>query len=112
MDKTIPQPCGWRILVKPQEAQEKSKGGVLLPDDFKDVSKYASVIAQVVAMGDDCYADAVKFAHPWCKVGDWIMIAKHTGWRFKVNGEDYKIINDDEVVGTVDDPSKIEVNKI
>lgn len=98
------KPCGYRILLKPREVQEKTKGGVFLPDEVQVVEKYAAAVAQVIAMGDQAYD---RNDAPWCAIGDWVMIGKHAGHRFKYDGEEYRMINDDEVVALIDDPTKV-----
>jgi co-chaperonin GroES (HSP10) len=48
-----------------------------------------------------------KSASIWCKKGDWVLTGKYVGLKFKYEGEEYSIINDDEVVAIVPDPAKI-----
>ena len=48
-----------------------------------------------------------KSATIWCKKGDWVLTGKYVGLKFKYEGEEYSIINDDEVVAIVPDPEKI-----
>jgi co-chaperonin GroES (HSP10) len=55
------------------------------------------------------YQDEGKFGNvPWCKEGDWVLIGRYAGARFAFeDGEEVKIINDDEVIGTIVDPDDI-----
>ena len=58
--------------------------------------------------GPDAYADKDKFPHgPWCKKGDWVIIARYAGSRIKIEGGELRILNDDEILGTVESPEDI-----
>ena len=62
----------------------------------------------VVDLGPDCYKDPNKFpTGPWCKKGDFILIRPYTGSRLIIHGREFRIINDDNVEGVVDDPRGI-----
>ena len=100
----LPVPAGFRILLKPRELQEKTAGGIILVDETKHHQKLDNNISQVVAMGPDCYEDK---SQKWCSIGDWVLTGKYVGSKLRYDGEDYTIINDDEVIGLVGDPNKI-----
>lgn len=105
---SIPNPKGFRILVAIPQVEEKTKGGVHIPDKLRDAETVASVIGYVVAMGDDCYADKNRFpSGPWCAIGDYVMFRSYSGTRMKVDGQEFRLINDDTVEAIVDDPRKI-----
>ena len=75
LDK-LPKPVGWRILVLPFKASEKTKGGILLTDKTMEDSQLTASVAMVLAVGEDAYADKEKFPNgPWCKQGDWVVFA-------------------------------------
>ena len=62
----------------------------------------------VLKVGDLAYADANKFfTGPWCKEGDWIIFGRYAGARIPIDGGEIRFINDDEVLGVVNDPSDI-----
>ena len=104
----LPQPTGWRILILPYMGQIKSKGGVILPDEAREREHYATVCAYVLKCGPDVYSDKERFPHgPWCKEGDWILFGRYAGARFKLEDGECRIINDDEVIGTIADPSDL-----
>ena len=96
---------GWRLLIKPREAPDK-QGSIILADVTKDQTKFAAVVCQVMEIGPDAWKGD-RFNGPWCKVGDWILIAKFGGLRFKIGKDEYRIINDDEVLAVVEDPNNI-----
>jgi co-chaperonin GroES (HSP10) len=105
----MPSPSGWRMLVLPYAGKGTTKGGIHLTKDTLDREALATVVAYVVKMGPLCYAETAKFGHkPWCKQGDWVLIGRYSGARFKLeDGAEVRIINDDEVIGTILNPDDI-----
>ena len=54
------------------------------------------------------YKDENKFPDgPWCKEGDWVLIGRYAGSRFKIDGAEPRILNDDEIITTISDPRDI-----
>ena len=104
----LPQPVGWRILVLPFKAQEKTKGGVILTDKTVEDSQLTASVALVLATGPDAYNDKEKFPNgPWCKQGDWVVFGRYAGSRIRIDGGEVRLLNDDEILGTVDSPEDI-----
>ena len=104
----LPQPTGWRILVLPFKMNEKTKGGVIMNESTLERQQVASQCGNVLAMGPDCYNDKNRFSDgPWCKVGDWIVFARYAGSRIEIEGGEVRLLNDDEVLATVQDPTDI-----
>ncbi len=106
---TLPSPKGFRMLVAMPEVQEKTAGGIIRPDDLKKKEETASIIGQVLSMGEDCYADPARFpSGPWCKEGDWVLMRSYSGTRFKVKGREFRILNDDTIEAVIVDPTGFE----
>ena len=104
----LPQPTGWRMLVLPFKMNEKTKGGVLLGQETIERQQVGSQCGNVLAMGPDCYNDKSRFTQgPWCKVGDWVVFARYAGSRIEIEGGEVRLLNDDEVLATVQDPTDI-----
>ncbi len=104
----MPQPTGWRILILPYAGKAVTEGGIHLVQETVDRNSLATVVGYVVKMGPDCYADANKFAEPWCQEKQWVLIGRYAGARFKLGDEsECRIINDDEVIATILDPDDI-----
>ena len=103
----LPEPSGWRILVLPFTPKEKTKGGILFSQEQLDKARIATTCGYVLKMGDLAYKDKDKFDKPWCKVGDWVMFARYAGSRLPIEGGEVRIINDDEVLGTIKDPESV-----
>lgn len=101
----LPQPKGYKLLIAIPSIEEKSKGGIIIPDVLKDQEKTASIYGYVVSLGSDAYADADKFPNgPYCNEGDWVIFRSYSGTRLKINGDEYRLINDDTVEAVINDP--------
>jgi len=103
----LPEPSGYRILVLPFTPREKTKGGILFSQESLDKARIATTCGYVLKMGDLAYKDKDKFGEPWCKKGDWVIFARYAGSRLPIEGGEVRILNDDEVLGTIKDPESI-----
>ena len=104
----LPQQTGWRLLVLPFKMKEKTKGGLVLAETTLEKQQVASQVGLVMAMGPDCYKDKERYPDgPWCKVKDWVMFARYEGSRIKIDGGEMRLLNDDEVLATIDSPEDI-----
>lgn len=87
------QPLGDRIVVKPLEAEEKTKGGILLPDTAKEKPQEG----KVAAIGKGKYLDG-KLVPLEVKVGDRVLYGKYSGTEVATkDGEDYLIMREEDV---------------
>ena len=104
----LPRPTGWRLLVLPFKMKEKTKGGVILAEDTLERQQVASQVGLVMAMGPQCYKDKERYPEgPWCKEKDWVMFARYAGSRIKIEGGEMRLLNDDEILATIDSPEDI-----
>ena len=104
----LPQPTGYRILIIPYYPSEKTKGGIIVPDSVRERESFATVSAYVVKLGPDAYKDSQKFpSGDWCSEKSWVLIGRYSGNRFKVDGLEVRIINDDNIIATILDPTDI-----
>ena len=104
----LPLPTGWRLLVLPFKQKEKTKGGIIMTDEAIDRSQVASTCGVGLRMGPDCYRDKERYPDgPWCKEKDWVIFARYAGSRIKIDGGEVRLLNDDEVLATVDNPEDI-----
>ena len=106
----LPQPTGWRVLVMPYQGASKTHGGLYIPDEIRDREAIATVVAYVLKIGPLAYKDPDKFGpspEPWCKEGQCVCIGRYSGSRFKIDGGEVRIINDDEVIATILEPDDI-----
>jgi len=104
----LPRPTGWRILVLPFQPKRVTKGGVHIADTAAERQHVATVCGLVLEVGPDCYRDKERYPRgPWCKKGEWVMFARYAGSRFKIEGGEIRILNEDEVLATIQDPEEI-----
>jgi len=104
----LPKPTGWRILVLPFQPKRVTKGGVHIADTAAERQHVATVCGLVLEVGPDCYRDKERYPRgPWCKKGEWVMFARYAGSRFKIEGGEIRILNEDEILATIQDPEQI-----
>ena len=104
----LPRPTGYRILILPFSLPEVTKGGIHIAKATLDKERIATVVGYVVAMGPDAYGDVNKFPEgAWCKKGDWVIFGRYAGARFQIEGGDMRLLNDDEILATIEDPEAI-----
>jgi len=104
----LPNPTGYRLLILPFTPPEKTKGGIMLAKQTLDKERIATVVGLVVRKGPDAYSDPDKFPDgPWCEEGDWVIFGRYAGARFNIDGGDMRLLNDDEILATVNNPEDI-----
>ena len=104
----LPIPSGWRLLVLPFTPKEKTKGGIFIAQEALEKLRIATNCGYVLSMGPLAYHDREKFpTGPWCKKGDWVIFARYAGSRLPIEGGEVRILNDDEVLGTIKDPESV-----
>jgi len=105
----LPQPTGWRILILPYKGKAKTESGVYLPDAHIDREALATVCGYVLKVGPLAYKDDSKFGDTgaWCKEKDWVIFGRYAGSRFKIEGGEVRLLNDDEILATINNPEDI-----
>ncbi len=104
----LPSPTGWRLLILPYRGKGKTQSGIYLPDQVVERESVGTVCGYVLKVGPLAYKDDNKFTTgPWCKEKDWIIFGRYAGARFKIDGGEVRILNDDEVIAVVQDPEDI-----
>jgi|TARA_R110000772_G_scaffold6998_2_gene24150 co-chaperonin GroES (HSP10) len=104
----LPSPTGWRMLILPYRGKGQTGGGIFLPDSIVDRESVATVCGYVLKVGPLAYADKKKFpTGSWCKEKDWVIFGRYAGARFKIDGGEVRILNDDEVIAVIQDPEDI-----
>ncbi len=107
-DDKLPEPTGWRLLILPHKGKGKTKGGVILSDKTVEETQIATNVGLVLKVGPDAYNDEGRFPNgPWCKEKDWVVFARYAGSRLNIDGGELRILNDDEILGVVDNPESI-----
>jgi chaperonin GroES len=97
MSKLKIKPLGDRIVVKPMEAEEKTKGGIILPDTVKE----KPVEGTIVAAGPGRKSDDGKTVEMEVKVGEKILYGKYSGTEVTIEGEEYLIMRESDIFAIV-----------
>lgn len=97
-------PAGHRILVKPDVFMKSYQGAIVIPETVRERSQHAQTAGYVVKLGRTAYkqrefGDGVE----WCKPGDRIAFARYGGVTYKVGGEQFRVIHDDDVNAIIDE---------
>lgn len=104
----MPTPTGWRILILPYRGKGKTESGVYLPDQVVEQNQVSTQVGYVLKVGPLAYQDEEKFPKgAWCEERDWVMFARYAGSRFNIDGGEVRILNDDEILARIMDPSDI-----
>ena len=91
-----------RILVKWLEDKEQTRGGIIIPDSAKEKPQRA----EVIAVGKGKRLDNGKMVPLDVKPGDYILFAKYSGTEIKLQGQEYLILREEEVLGIVENTKK------
>lgn len=90
------KPLADRVVIKPAPAEEKTKGGIILPDTAKE----KPVVGEVVAVGPGRRDDG-KVTMPEVKVGDKVLYGKYSGTEVTVEGDEYLIMRESDIFAVV-----------
>lgn len=108
-----PTVCGYRLAVKLHIKDERANkddptSKIVLPQSHLMDEMYRTVTGLVIAIGPDAYCgDRFSNSGPWCKVGDWVVIARNEGVQVQYRGVAMHYINDDRILGVVEDPDHV-----
>ena len=103
----LPEPTGWRILVLPFKMKERTKGGLYLGQETIERQQVGYNCGMVLKMGNQCYDKERYPEGPWCKKGDWVIFARYAGSRIQIDGGEVRLLNDDEILATIENPEDI-----
>ncbi|UCC96226.1 MAG: co-chaperone GroES [Candidatus Omnitrophota bacterium] len=92
------KPLGDRVLVKPSEGKEQTKGGIVLPDTAKEKPQEG----KVTAVGAGKRTDDGKTVPLSIKVGDKVLYGKYSGTEITVDGEEYLIVREEDILAVVE----------
>lgn len=103
--RQVPDPTTYHLLCMVPKAEEEYESGLIKAGQTQHYEELLSPVLFVVKMGPDAYADKSRFPNgPSCKVGDFVLVRPNTGTRLKIHGQEFRIINDDSVEATIQDP--------
>ena len=106
LEQQLPKPVGYRLLIALPKVEETfGDTGLVKAEKTVYEEKLLTVVGLVLDMGDQAYKDPERYpSGPWCNVGDYVLFRANTGTRFRVNGVEYRLMNDDSIVAVVADP--------
>ena len=91
------QPLGDRILIKPLEAEEKTKGGIVLPDTAKEKPQEG----KIVAVGKGRILESGKVEPLEVKVGDIVLYGRYSGTEITKDGEEYLFVKEEDILAII-----------
>ena len=91
------KPLGDRVVVKPSPAEDKTKGGIILPDTAKE----KPVVGEIVAVGPGRMSDEGKLIPPTVKVGDKVLYGKYSGTETTIDGKEFLIMRESDIFAVV-----------
>ena len=106
---SLPKPLYWRVVVYLPRVEEKSRGGIHLPDRVREDSTHIAMVGKVVAVGPGAFESANLHMTDETRpvLGDWVMISPHAGIRVQTaSGHHLRIIDDNHILCSVDDPNQ------
>lgn len=89
------QPVEYKILIEPEEVEQKSAGGIVLAQATTDKEKMAQVKGKLIAVGGNAFED---WQEPKPKIGDSVWFAKYAGYTVKgIDAKEYRLANDKDI---------------
>lgn len=105
----LPEPKTYHLLCMLPEAKEEYEGGLLKAGQTMMYEELLSPVLFVAKIGPDAFKDEKRFpSGPSCKVGDFVIVRPNSGTRMKIHGTEWRLINDDSVEATIEDPRGIQ----
>jgi chaperonin GroES len=92
------RPLHDRVLVRRIEAEEKTSGGIIIPDTAKEKPQEG----EVIAVGPGVRDDSGKLVEPSVQAGDRILFGKWSGTEVKIDGEDLLIMKESDILGVIE----------
>lgn len=112
--KEPPIPCGHRVLIRPLAIQERTSGGIILPDSTKDSAAVMMTIGRVLDFGPTAWTrDDYRVYNkegesvPWARTGDYVLYGRFSGLKLECEGVKLIIVNDDEVIAIITNTKNI-----
>lgn len=103
MNKSGIWPVEYKVLVRPEEVEQKSAGGLFIPETVRDKERYAKERGVVVAIGSNAFTDPDWENAP--EIGAMVLYDRYAGSMVKGNdGVDYRLINDKEIGAILEVP--------
>jgi len=92
------KPLDNRVVIRPIESESKTKGGIVLPDTAKEKSQKG----EIVSAGPGRLLDSGERAKMSVQKGDKVLFGKYAGTEVKIDGQEYVIMKEDEILGKIE----------
>ncbi len=97
-EKVKLQPLGDRVVVRREEAEERTSGGILLPDTAKD----KPARGEIVSVGDGKLLDDGSRSKPQVKVGDRVLFTSYAGDQFKIGDDELLLMREEDILAIIE----------
>ena len=100
----VPQPVGWKVLVKPIEPKKKTDGGVYLPAQSVDAEEFIIAHGTIIAIGELAYRDretGARWKGTWPSIDDHVAFGRYAGQKLIVDNQKFLLLNDDEITAII-----------
>lgn len=105
----LPKPATYHILCSLIKSNDTYESGIVKADKTRYYEEMLTPAMFVVAIGPDAFKDEKRFpSGAVCKEGDFVIVRPHSGTRLKVDGQEFRLLNDDSIEAIVDDPRGLE----
>ena len=91
------EPLGDRVVIKPLEAEDKTKGGIILPDTAKEKPQEG----KIVSVGKGKILENGKLQPLEVKAGDKVLYGKYSGTEIKIDGEEHLIVREEDILAII-----------
>ncbi len=93
-------PVGWVLVVKPDLVEEKTKSGIVIPQMAREREQAQAIIGTVIRIGDEAW-EKFQPDSTTPDVGDKVLFAKYAGQVIELDGTEYRILNDQDILGII-----------
>lgn len=97
------KPIEYNVLLKQDKVEEKSAGGIFIPDDVKERQRHGQTLGQIVALSPMAFSfDEWPASEPKPEIGQRVVFARHAGTFVDgLDGEEYRVVKDRDIVGVM-----------
>lgn len=109
----LPTPCGWRILIEVSDIQNVTAGGIHIPDMAKSNERNLTSVGKIVRLGNLAYnRPDLGMNDPWAAVGDHVIFGRYAGSRIELDGKEYRLMNDEEILAVIPEEIKAKIKRV
>jgi chaperonin GroES len=97
------EPEGYHVIVRPEKVEEKTEGGIILPDTTRDMEQRGAIRGEIIAIGPSAKIqyNNIHGKNRRGQVGDRVLYARYGGFVVEEDGEELRILNDEDIIGLI-----------